>query len=109
MLKQSATALGQLVATYRLIVDATGNSVTSDPELVSPQNAYRAFQAHVTGSGASASVDIEVSTNGTDWMKALTLTPKLGADDGCADLSPWPYVRAVVTRNNGTLNVTMGC
>ena len=109
MLKQLTTISGQSVEIRRLVIDETNSTATTEAELVSPQNANRSFQATVTGSGAVAVVDIEVSTNGSSWMKALTLTPKSGADDGMCDFSPWPYVRAVVSRNTGTLNVTMGC
>lgn len=109
MLKQLTTISGQSVEIRRLVIDETNSTATTEAELVSPQNAYRSFQATVTGANAVAVVDIEVSVDGASWMKALTLTPKAGADDGMSDLSPWPHVRAVVARNTGTLNVTMGC
>lgn len=109
MLKQVMTTLDQSVEIRRLIIGVATNTETSESEVVCPQNAYRSFQATVTGTNAVAVVDIEVSVNGTNWMKALTLTPKVGIDDGMCDFSPWPYVRAVVNRNTGTLNVSMGC
>ena len=109
MLKQVTTLSGHPVEIWRMVIDETSNNATTKAELVSPQRPYRSFQATVTGTNAVAVVDIEVSVDGVSWMKALTLTTRTGVDDGMSDLSPWPYVRAVVTRNTGTLNVTMGC
>lgn len=93
---------------YDLLTDTTSSSATSIVETVSPQLAYRTFFASLS-SGTAASVDIEVSGNGVTFKKFVTLTVTNTTPDGFADICPWPYVRAVVTSNNGTLSVTMGC
>lgn len=108
-MKEIRTQTGQSIYTQKLIENSTAATLTSTPEAISPQLAYRSFFAVVTGSGAAASVDIEVSGDNTNWLKVATLTPITGTPDGFADISPWSYVRARVTANTGTLTVTVGC
>lgn len=109
MLKELKTAAGDRVNIHRLIIDSTSSSLTSDAELISPQLANRAFSASVSGSGATASVDIYVSNTGVNWIKYVTLNPTESTTDGYADTCPWPYVKADVTANTGALNVYVGC
>ena len=110
MLKVFKTPTEQVVEIRHMLMSTTQSGVTSDVECVSPQQPYRCFMAEVSGTGAAASVDIYVSTNKTSaWKKLITLSPITGTPDGFADLSPWPFIKAVVTANTGTLNVEMGC
>lgn len=74
-----------------------------------PEQANRTFQASVVGAGATATVAIEVSNTGENWMPYLTLSPVAGTPDGYADVCPWPYVRANPSVNTGQLTVTVGC
>ena len=108
-MKEIRTPTGQSVYTQDLVASSTAATLTSAAEIISPQLAYRSFFAVVTGSGAAASVDIEISGDNTNWKKLVTLSPIAGTPDGYADISPWPYVRARVTANTGTLNVNVGC
>ena len=109
MLKVFKTPTERVIEIRHMVMASTQASLTSDVEDVSPQQAYRSFMASVSGSGGASSVDIYVSTNKTVWKKLVTLSPIAGTPDGFADLSPWPFVRAVVTANTGTLDVEMGC
>lgn len=74
-----------------------------------PELANRTFQASVLGAGAIATVGIEVSNTGENWMPYLTLNPTAGSPDGHADVCPWPYVRANPSSITGLLTVTVGC
>ncbi len=110
MLKVFKTPTERVIEIRHMLMGTTQATGESDVEDVSPQQAYRSFMASVTGTGAAASVDIYVSTNKISaWKKLITLSPINGTPDGFADLSPWPFVKAVVTANTGTLNVEMGC
>lgn len=70
----------------------------------------RSYQATVTGTGAvSATVYIEVSTNGTNWLTnanslcTITLSGTTSATGGCAvPAAMWPYIRANVSAISGT-------
>lgn len=68
-----------------------------------------------TASGAgSATIKIQVSNNGTNWLDLGTITLTLGtsaASDGFAAYAPWAYVRANITAISGTgaaVTVTVG-
>lgn len=108
-MKEIRTQTGQSIYTQKLIENSTAATLTSPHEAISPQLAYRSFFAVVTGSGAAASVEIEVSGDNVNWKSLVTLSPITGTPDGFADISPWPYVRARTTANTGTLTVTVGC
>ena len=77
---------------------------------------YASFQATVSGTGAvTATVDIEVSNDGTNWCDTaagtITLSGTTSATDGFTTTSPWKYVRANVTAISGTgatVSVKMG-
>lgn len=61
-------------------------------------------QAKLTGTGTLACVlDIEVSNNGVDWIKAGTITlSDTSATDGFANDATWKYVRGNVKSISGT-------
>ncbi|GAA4493486.1 hypothetical protein [Pseudaeromonas paramecii] len=90
--------------TIKLIKQATAD-VTSDAWPIDADKANRSFMA----SGATATVTVQVSTDGQAWMDFCELTPTEAAADGYADVCPWPYVRAVATVTSGNLNVSVGC
>ncbi len=77
---------------------------------------YATFQATVTGTGAvTATVEIEVSNDGTNWCDTAAGTISLSGTtthtDGFTTTSPWKYVRANVTAISGTgasVDVVMG-
>ena len=65
----------------------------------------RTYQATITGTGAlTATVAIQVSNDGTNWITQSTITLSgTGYDtDGAALEAPWPYVRGNVTAITGT-------
>lgn len=67
--------------------------------------AKRTFQGVAEGTGAvSASVDIEVSNNGIDFLLlgTLELSGTTRATDGFVSDAPWRYARANVTSISGT-------
>lgn len=91
----------------------TGNSV----DMLRP--APRSYFAVVTGTGSvSATVYIEVSNDGTNWLTGasslctLNLSGTTTAMDGCAiPAAQWLYIRANVGAISGTgatVNVYMG-
>lgn len=84
------------------------SGVTASPGYqIAPEYSSRTFQASVVG--GTATVAIEVSNTGDNWMPYITLSPVAGTPDGYADVCPWPYVRANPSANTGTLTVTVGC
>jgi len=93
---------------YTLFDAVTDNTGISLMETVSPQLPYRTFYAALT-TGTTATVEIQVSGDGENFMTLAILNPLADEPDGFADLCPWPYVRAEIFSNNGTLSVTMGC
>jgi len=72
------------------------------------------FQATVSGTGAvSATVNIEVSNDNTNWLVlgTITLSGTTSATDGFASTANWRYVRSNCTAISGTnaaLSVVMG-
>lgn len=85
----------------------TGSTISLSGQLA------RSFQAVVTGTGAvSATVLIEVSNDGTNWVTLATLSPSgtTSATDGAAvQVVAWSYVRARITAISGTsAAVTVG-
>lgn len=66
------------------------------------------------GSGA-ATIKIQVSNNGSDWIDLGTITLTLAtssSSDGLAAFAAWAYVRANVTAISGTgasVTVVVGC
>lgn len=74
------------------------------------------FQANgiTTAGTGSATIDIEVSNNESDWIIMGTITLTLGTtstSDGFASSSAWAFVRSNVTAISGTgatVTVTIG-
>lgn len=67
--------------------------------------AKRTYQGVAEGTGeVSASVDIEVSNNGVDFLLlgTLDLSGTTRATDGFVSDAPWLYARANVTSISGT-------
>ena len=58
---------------------------------------------------AAATVEFDVSNDGANAVTTLLGTVTLGTagSDGFTTDSPWKYIRARVTANSGTVNVTM--
>ena len=58
---------------------------------------------------AAATVEFEVSNDGTNAVATLlgTVTLASAGSDGFTTDAPWKYIRAKVTANSGTVNVTM--
>ena len=58
---------------------------------------------------AAATVEFEVSNDGTNAIATLlgTVTLAAAGSDGFTTDAPWKYIRAKVTANSGTVNVTM--
>jgi len=58
---------------------------------------------------AAATVEFEVSNDGTNAVATLlgTVTLAGAGSDGFTTDAPWKYIRAKVTANSGTVNVTM--
>lgn len=58
---------------------------------------------------AAATVEFEVSNDGINAVDTLlgTVTLAGAGSDGFTTDAPWKYIRAVVTANSGTVNVTM--
>ena len=101
---------------YSLITNATG-AVTGDSFQHLSSKTNRCFQAVVTGTGAvSASVDIEVSNNGTNWNVLTTMAPS-GTTAASVIYTPttnhfsWGFIRGKLNTISGTgatLNLTVG-
>lgn len=84
------------VETINLLAAATATGVGQGK----PLSAEKTVQAFVAGTGAvSATVVIEVSNNGTDWitLATITLSGTTRAFDGFASSAPWLLTRAKVT------------
>jgi hypothetical protein len=60
-------------------------------------------------STAAATVEFEVSNDGVNAVETLlgTVTLAAAGSDGFTTDAPWKYIRANVTANSGTVNVTM--
>lgn len=101
--------------TYNLL--GAGVTEVSAGNAVYKDSPHATFQATVVGTGAvTASVDIEVSNDGTYWVDTVAGTISLSGTTSHSDgftttEAPWKYVRANVTAISGTgatVNVTMG-
>lgn len=93
---------------------ATATGAGGTVSLLHADRHSKSFTATVTGTGAvSATVNIEVSLNGTSWLTVgtITLSGTTSATDGFAHDAPWAYYRANCTALSGTsasLTVLMG-
>ena len=74
----------------------------------------RTFQGYVAGTGAvTATADIQVSNDGTNWLTlaTITLSGTTSDTDGFSSAANWAYYRADCTAISGTdaaLTVLMG-
>lgn len=80
-----------------------------------PQQAYATFQAvgAMSSGTGSATINVEVSNNATNWLTLGTITLSLSttaATDGFVSNATWTYVRGNVTAltANGTVSLVMG-
>jgi len=90
--------------------------VTGAGEKFDPFGETRSFQlTGTTSAGAgTASVDIEVSNDGTNFLKMANLSLVLGTSvtqAACYSLVPWRYVRGnviAITGTDASVTLTMG-
>lgn len=92
---------------YNLTPSSGGATTTGAQSQIYKDSPYSTFQATVTGTGAvTATVNIEVSLDGTNWCATpagtITLSGTTTASDGFTTASSWKYVRANVTAISGT-------
>ena len=85
------------------LIDA--QTTTGAGQAISQAGDAHTFQATVTGTGAvSATVLVECSNNGVNWLTlgTCTLSGTAAATDGFATAAPWSFVRGNVTAISGT-------
>lgn len=91
-----------MVTLTKILTDATMTGVSA----VYPSAAYTVQALGNTTSGTgTASIDIQVSNNGDNWLTLSTISLTLGTTvttDGFANTAPWGYFRANVTTLTGT-------
>lgn len=96
---------------FELIADGTttgaSEAVQPDLNVVHRPGAKRTFQAKgsTSASTGSASVAVQVSNDGTNWLTLGTITLSLStseSSDGFSSDSPWEYVRGNVLSISGT-------
>lgn len=97
------------VSSENLVIDIMKNvTSTSTGSAVEIKPRYRTVQAVVSGTGAvTATVRIQISMTGTDWIDAtvaphIALAGVTSATDGFLINAKWPYVRAIVDAISGT-------
>ena len=108
-----AGSVNLLTAAFQSAMNSSGGSaqltadqtVTGPADFLTVSGSHRAYQATITGSGSvSATIAIEVSNDGDNWITQSTITLS-GTDsdtDGMALNAPWPYVRSNITAISGT-------
>lgn len=96
---------------HTLLASATttgaGEEFQPDLNVYHRPGAKRTFQAtgSVASSTGSASVAVQVSNDGTNWLTLGTITLSLTtsqSSDGFSSDAPWEYVRGNVTSISGT-------
>jgi len=88
----------------KILNAATATGAGGTATLSTKDTTFQASGTTSTGSGA-ATVVIEVSDNGDDWLTLGTITLTLGTtstSDGFAAAASWAFVRANVTAISGT-------
>jgi len=98
------------------LTPAAGVTSTGAQSQIYKDSPYSTFQATVVGTGTvSATINIEVSLDGTNWCSTvagtITLSGTTSATDGFTTSASWKYVRANVTAISGTgatVTVLMG-
>lgn len=94
----------------RMLTNATSIQVGASAGIST--NTRKSFHAVVTGTGAvTASVNIEVSNDNTNWMVmgTIILSGTTVDSDGFGAEAPWGYYRGNITAisgTNATLNLT---
>jgi len=102
-----------VIGTFTLLDAATATGAGSTRNLLKKEATFQAFGTTASGSGA-ATILIQVSNDGTNWITAGTITLTLGTaatNDGFASDAKWTFVRANVTALSGTgasVTVLMG-
>jgi hypothetical protein len=92
---------------YNLTPSSGGVTSTGAQQQIYKDSPYSTFQATVTGTGTvTATINIEVSLDGTNWCSTpagtITLSGTTSSSDGFTTASSWKYVRANVTAISGT-------
>ena len=102
------------IRTISLLTGATGTGAgAAFGPFDSPSMTFQAVGTVSTSIGA-ATVKIQVSNDGTNWIDLGTITLTLAtsaSSDGLSAFAAWAYVRANVTAISGTdatVTVTMG-
>ena len=96
-----------------LLADAIAQGAGAAFQPAEKQRTFQVNGATSSGTGA-ATVKIEVSNNGSDWLTLGTVSLTLGTtstSDGFVSDAPWGYVRANVSAISGTdaaVTVKMG-
>jgi hypothetical protein len=94
--------------TTRNMFSGSGVTVTGAGNAIYKDSPHATFHAVVTGTGAvTATVDIEVSNDGSTWVDTVAGTITLSGTTSHADgftttAAPWKFVRANVTAISGT-------
>ncbi|MFV1943476.1 hypothetical protein VPH49_21930 [Pseudomonas luteola] len=87
-------------------VTVDGNPIRISAVDARPNTQNKCFQAIVKGSGAvSATLSVDVSNNGFDWIKDVATLSVSGTDmatEGFASDEPWAYYRGRLTAISGT-------
>lgn len=97
----------------KILNAATATGASGSHTIDTANTTYQAAGTTSAGSGA-ATVVIEVSDNGDDWLTLGTITLTLGTtstSDGFASAATWAFARANVTAISGTdatVSVWMG-
>lgn len=101
------------VATQSLLSAATSTGAGNSYEPFGKERSFQLTGSTSSGTG-SATVDIEVSNDGTNFLKLATMTLNLSttvSQSGLLSDAPWRYVRGNVTAISGTgasVTLTMG-
>ena len=104
---------GQTTLLKNAAVTGAGASVSMAEKDNLADNTFQAIGTTTAGAGA-ASIDIEVSNNGVNWLVLGTITLTLGVtavSDGFAANAAWLYTRADLKTVSGTgaaVTVLMG-
>lgn len=88
----------------KILDGATATGAGSTYEPMSKDRVFQATGLTSSGSGA-ASIDVEVSLDGSNWDVMGTISLTLGTtstSDSFASTTPWKYVRGNVTSISGT-------
>ena len=99
----------------KLLSDATAVGEGTKRKNFYPHLTFQAVGTTDSGDGGSATVNVEVSNDGENWIEkaslSLTLTAGQMATAGAALNEAWSYVRGNVTEISGTgsvVNLWMG-